>query len=365
MTISELRHAAGILSLAGGLTLAGAVSLSAQVAGVVHDPAGNPIPQATVALWKGQREIARTITDPTGNFNFSVEASDGATVLLVRRIGFRPMSLALSGQRSSLSVTLEPIAVALPEVVTTATRRACPNRDEPEARRLWHAMSEHYATHPRNDGLWAIMFWSQKDVVASEVGDFDESRLPPGEYAIPGDLREGYFKSLARDGYARRLDPRQGALILPEGAYLHWRYLPLHRELSEHFVESDFAARHTLGLWRTGDGSFTITFCGRDHSKPYLEGTLSVSPDTALRSARWQFRTPAPHEDAGGEVIFLAPQSGSTIWLLVPLRSAYWRRIGGSKTLYFQEASVYREWYFGRDVVRVDSSGRLTTHRPW
>lgn len=365
MTIVELRHAARIVSLAGGLTLASTVSLSSQVAGVVHDPAGNLIPQATVALWKGQREIARTITDPTGSFNFSVEASDDATVLLVRRIGFRPTSLALSGQRSSLSVTLEPIAVALPEVVTTAARRACPNHDEPEARRLWHAMSEHYATHPRNNGLWASMFWSHREVMASEVGEVDESRLPPGEYAIVGDMREGYFKSLRRDGYARRLSLGQGAVILPVGAYLHWRYLPLHRELSEHFVESDFAARHTLGLWRTDDGSFTITFCGRDHSQPYLEGTLTVSPDTALRSARWQFRTPSPHEDAGAEVIFLAPQPGETIWLLVPMRSVYWRRIGGSKTLYFQEASVYREWYIGPDVFRMDRSGRLTTHRPW
>jgi hypothetical protein len=47
-----------------------------------------------------------------------------------------------------------------------------------------------------------------------------------------------------------------------------------------------------------------------------------------------------------------------------PMRSVFWRRMGSSRSLYFQEASVYREWYFGRDLVRIDRSGRLTTHRP-
>ncbi len=353
--------AARITMLVAMLALTSPRAAQAQVTGNVREPGGIPVAEATVALWKGSREVARTITDAEGSFRFTGDSSREATVILVRRIGFSPASVPLGAKRTGLSISLKPVVIALPEIVTTAARRACPNRDAPEARRLWRAMSERYATHPRNDGLWAIMFWSHREVTASDVGDVDETNLPPGEYAIPGEMREGYYKSLARHGYARRLDPNQGAM---EGWYLNWRYLPLHRELSEHFVESDFAARHTLGLWRTGDGSFTITFCGRDHSKPYLEGTLAVSPDTALRSASWRFRTPSPHEDAGAEVVFLAPQPGARIWLLVPVRSAFWRRIGGSQTLYFQEASVYREWYMGPDVVRIDRSGRLTTHRP-
>lgn len=353
-----------ITTLTAALHIATVAALSAQIAGSVHDPSGAPVADATVVLWNGQRELARTITDPAGSFRFSTEGSAEATALLVRRIGFGPSSVALPVQRTELSVVLEQRAAALPEVVTTAARRACPNRDEPQARQLWHAMSEHYATHPRNDGVWAIMFWSHGEAIGSEVGELHDSRLPPGEYAIAGDVHQDYYRSLARDGYARRLELGEGSTILPLGSYLHWRYLPLHRELSEHFVESDFALRHTLGLWRTDDGSFTITFCGRDHSRPYLEGTLSISADTALRSARWRFRTPSPHEDAGAEVSFLAPTHSASIWFLIPMRSVFWRRLGGSKTLYFQEASVYREWYMGPEVARVDRSGRLTTQRP-
>ena len=84
------------------------------------------------------------------------------------------------------------------------------------------------------------MFWSRGDAAGPEVGEIDESRLPPGEYAVAGDLRENYYRSIARDGYARRLKPGEDL----SGQFLHWRYLPIHRELSEHLVESDFAKRH-------------------------------------------------------------------------------------------------------------------------
>lgn len=334
--------------LAGCLQLAGVAALSAQVTGTIHDPAGTPVPEATVALWKGTREIARTLSDPSGSFHFGVEASAGADVLLVRRIGFRPTSVGLSAQRTALSVTLQQVATALPEVVTTATGRACPNHDEPEARKLWHAMSEHYATHQHGDDAWARAIGAWGEVTAPEVGDVDESRLGPGDYAVAGERREALFRSIASDGYAHRLRPGDD----PTGEYFYWRYLPLDRDLSEHFVESGFAKRHSLGLWRADDGSLTITFCGRDHSKPYLEGTLSISSDTALRAARWKFRTPSPHEDAGAEVSFLAPPRGATIWLLVPLRSVFWRRLGGSEKLYVQEALVYQEWKIGPNVAR-------------
>jgi hypothetical protein len=339
---------AGMLALATILAMASAPAVAAQVTGTVREPGGIPVAEATVALWKGSREVARTVTDAQGGFRFTLDTSSEATVLLVRRIGSRPTSMPLGVKRTGLSITLEPVVTALPEVVTTAARRACPNRDQPEARRLWHAMSEHYATHLHSDDIQANSIGRGGEVTALEVGDVDESRFRPGGFAMLGERRASLFRSIDRDGYARRLEPGDDLI----GEYFYWRYARLDRELSEHFVEANFARNHSLGLWRTDDGSVTISFCGRDHSKPYLEGTLLVSRDTALIAARWKYRTPSPHEDAGAEVTFLSPPRWSSIWLLVPLRSVFWRKLGGSNKLYVQEASAYREWEVGPYAVR-------------
>lgn len=339
---------AGMLALATILAMASAPAVAAQVSGTVHEPGGIPVAEATVALWKGSREVARTITDAQGGFRFTLDTSSEAMVLLVRRIGFRPASMPLGVSRTGLSITLEPVVTPLPEVVTTAARRACPNRDEPEARRLWHAMSEHYATHLHSDDILANSVGRGGEVTAMEVGDVDESRFRPGGFAMLGERRESLFRSIAHNGYARRLKPGDDLI----GEYFYWRYARLDRELSEHFVEVDFARNHSLGLWRAEDGSVTITFCGRDHSKPYLEGTLLVSRDTMLVTARWKYRTPSPHEDAGAEVTFVSPPRKASIWLLVPLRSVFWRKLGGSDKLYVQEASAYREWKVGRYAAR-------------
>ncbi|HET7551204.1 MAG TPA: carboxypeptidase-like regulatory domain-containing protein [Gemmatimonadaceae bacterium] len=347
------------LSLAAILTTALAPAAAAQVSGTVREPGGIPVPEATVALWSGPREIARTFTDADGNFRFDRDSSQGATVLLVRRIGFSPTSTPLGEKRTGLAVTIEQLAAPLPEVVTTAARRACPNHEDPAARALWRAMSDHYATHAHNAGVWTATSGTSGEVSAAEVGEVEGNRIGYGGYASTGQVRLSYYRAIARDGYATRIRPGDDI----EGHFFHWRYPPLHRELSEHFVEREFALRHTLGLWRNEDGSFTITFCGRDHSKPYLEGTLSVSRDTVLTTARWNFRTPSPHEDAGAEVSFLAPPRGANIRLLVPLRSVWWRRLGGSETLYVQDATVYREWYMGPDAMSRDRSLRWSALR--
>lgn len=325
-------------------------ALSAQVSGSVRGPGGIPIPEATVGLWSGSHEVARTVTDAEGSFHFARDSSRDATVLLVRRIGFHPTSMSLLANQSGIVVTVAPVVTPLPEVVTTAARRACPNRDEPEARRLWHAMSSHYATHSHSDDIWARPVGRWEDVDVADVGQVDESRFREGGFAMVGAWREALFRSIALHGYARRLEPGDDLT----GEYFHWRYARLDRELDEHFVEADFAKRHSLGLWRTDDGSFTITFCGHDHSKPYLEGTLSLSRDTALVEAQWVYRTPKPHENAGGEITFLAPPRRAITWLLVPLRGVFWRRRGGSDTKYSQSAWVYQAWLIGPGVACCD-----------
>ncbi len=196
----------------------------------------------------------------------------------------------------------------------------------------------------------AQMYWRRQELPAAEVGEIDETQLPPGAYAVAAELRDADFAAIEQDGYATRLHPSVGTTPEYGGLYFYWSYPPLHRDLSEHFLQTSFANKHTFGLSRQPDGSFALSFCGRNHARPYLEGTLSIAVDTSLVSAQWTFITPRPAESAGGEVTFLAPGQTLLPWSLVPLRSAFWRRIGGSRTLYFQESSVYREWRVGPGI---------------
>jgi hypothetical protein len=330
--LSSARSCTCVAVLATVLSAWCASALPGQIMGSVRDSGGIPVSEATVGLWRGSREVARMVTDATGIFRFPGDWSRDVDVLLVRRIGFRPASISISAKRVGIIITLEPVATALPEVVTTAVRRGCPNHDESEARRLWRAMSDRYSTHAHNDDIWTRSIGTWGVVDASQVGEVDESRFREGGSAMVGEWRGALFRSIAQYGYARKLKPGDD----PTGEYFAWSYARLDRELDEHFVEADFARRHSLSMWRTDDGSLTITFCGRDHSRPYLEGTLSLSRDTALVAARWIYRTPKPHEGAGGEITFLAPSRRATIWLLVPLRGVFGRRLGGSKSRYTQ-----------------------------
>jgi hypothetical protein len=182
------------------------------------------------------------------------------------------------------------------------------------------------------------------DVSEQDVGIVDESRLSPGSYGVAGTQRAGEFASLEKNGYARHLKPGESAFLLPPNAYLNWQYAPLHRELSEHFVEAAFAKSNSMSLRVLENGSFTIGFCGKDRRHPYLEGTLTITADTSLASAQWRFHTSAPGEQAGGQVEFLAPQASSLPWLLIPYGGAFWRRISGHRSSFYAEASIYRAW---------------------
>lgn len=117
-------------------------------------------------------------------------------------------------------------------------------------------------------------------------------------------------------------------------------------------MEEGFGCRHTLSSWHEAGGAFTIAFCGseRGHGRTYLEGTLAISADTVLLSARWRYRTPRPDEHAGGEVDFMMPPSGRSVWLLIPTRGVFWRRIAGSRTLFHQRTEVYTSWRMGRGI---------------
>lgn len=95
-----------------------------QLRGVVHDPQGRPLPEATVRL---ARSGASTRTDAQGMFSLRVTVT-GADTLLVRLIGWQPAQLVFEFDGVSdlnWSIPLERQPRVLETVRTTADRE-CP-----------------------------------------------------------------------------------------------------------------------------------------------------------------------------------------------------------------------------------------------
>jgi hypothetical protein len=88
-----------------------------------------------------------------------------------------------------------------------------------------------------------------------------------------------------------------------------WEHPLLESTEASHFTDSLFGALNTLKLLGSASaGSSVLSFCSK-RQVPGIEGELDIGPDTTIRSASWVFRTPPPVEEAGGRVVFAAPDS--------------------------------------------------------
>ncbi|MET0398514.1 MAG: carboxypeptidase-like regulatory domain-containing protein [Longimicrobiaceae bacterium] len=318
---------------------------AAQLRGVIADPDGRPVPGATVELWGASARLGRTTTDARGEFGFTAEAAAGAGAVTVQRIGFAPLTRAVAPP-ASLELRLEPLAVPLPELRSRTARRACPNREEPAARRLWEAARRRYDAGIASRGISSVSRTWSGIVDARDVGIVDEDRMH-------GATAGGHGEATGVDGMVRRWGyaaPKSLGYI-PWGIswqddFFAWSYPALHERYAYHFAGDTFGALHALSVLSAGDGATTLGFCPRGRERTAIEGTLTLGADGSFLSAAWSFRTPRPREDAGGEVVF-APRS-TGVRPLLPVRGVFWRRMGGSRR-YWQRASTYTAWFVGQD----------------
>lgn len=105
-----------LLVLALALTLA-AQSPGATLVGTVRDTSGTPVPSTRLTA-----EGMLTLSDSAGRFTLH-GLSGGATTLLVRRLGFEPLDIAIevvSGTTQSLNVIMTVLAQDLPGMTTNA-----------------------------------------------------------------------------------------------------------------------------------------------------------------------------------------------------------------------------------------------------
>ena len=122
-----------------------AAGASAQVAGTVVTD-GGPVAGARVELWSPTRRVAERVTGADGAFKFVALDSVTATAILVRRIGFAPLRVALASASGPLTLRLRPVPQTLAEVTVRAAKDLCPNQPTDSARAAWTRLQVRYAS---------------------------------------------------------------------------------------------------------------------------------------------------------------------------------------------------------------------------
>lgn len=292
--------------------------------------------------------------------------------------------LCLAAPRLKAQRTPADSARALPGIIATGERELCRSRDDPAARAAWERMRARHGAALDGMSLWAEMRissgWTDRrglfhfDTLASEradgstsgwnvsevrrdashrvLGFYDVPRVGPGRRGMSASLRAILETGIERRGYGERNIGIYADLTQLSEA---WTYPSLDAEMAPYFASPAFAARVALRVERREP--LTLGFCtlGRFRAAPWISGTLTLRADTTLERAQWQFHTPEPVEEAGGDVWF---REGT----LEPTVGIFWRRSGNDR--FFQRRMIFDRWRAVAQPLLPDSAARPAEGRP-
>jgi hypothetical protein len=313
-----------------------------------------------VELLADGRLLATAVTREDGAFAMAVPPRAGDRPLLLRaeRLGYAARELPVTPEilgGAVVEILLVRAPLPLPGLQVEVEGGACPARSHPEGVRLWEAMAR---LHPDGlDTLGAASYTlARTDTLppgtptrgsgGGEAGNAaGNGLLAAGQRGFSGRLRTQWERRLERDGYAfpiRRVDS--------EGSFATWAYAPLEADFASHFGTPSFPRHHRLRAPAPRpQGGWTLGFCPADGDRPGVEGQMEFSADSLLLRVDWRFRTPEPHEEAGGWTRFPEVAPGDTPPRLLPLASVVWRTIRGGAV---QRRS---QWYEAWTVTPGDS----------
>ena len=325
-----------MLTLVGIAWLGGAPPPAlAQVRGVVTDGTGRPLSGVLVELWDAHRRLGADGTDRSGYFRLAAVAS-GPRALLARGIGLEPLRHTLAPGDSVVRLVMRPLVVELSAVTVRATPTECPDRDDPRARALWERAAAHYDVALSAYGVRTDVQLFAALVPLESLGVIDTTRLQAWAVA-------GGYSSLA---FATRLATQRNYYAVPASRipwrrFGRWHYALLESSRAWHFADSLFAVMNRMAFVETSAGDTAIAFCSSGQDRPYIRGRLRLAPDTTLASAEWDFGTPSPREEAGGQVLFAPADPHATGQPLLPVAGLFWRRLLQKVS---QEWMEYRQW---------------------
>ena len=318
-----------------------------EVSGWVVDTAGSGVRSARIQLVDELGVLGSTTSEPSGFFRMVGSREPvGSIHLRVDRLGYEPAETMLDARpRQEVRIELTAAPIPLPGVEVFAESPICSSSDA-RALELWERAADRHRldldtfgvatyTLARTDTLAAGAILSASD---PEVG------LDEGQRGSASLLRFSWTRRVEREGYAfpvRRTNR--------SGSYDSWSYAPLEADFAEHFLSPAFLRwNHLQRLDPRGSGGYDLHFCPADEDRPSIRGRLSLSPDTLLILAEWEFLTPEPGEDAGGWTRFEASGDPEPPRLL-PSESLTWKSL--------PDGTIQRRahWYEGWLLAPGDS----------
>lgn len=345
------------LYLVIGLTLLARPS-AAQLRGAVRDSAGAPVADAFIEVWGASATPADVRSDRSGAFRIPADLLRGGERLSFRQWGYETRILALPVTDSILVVTLSsrPVIVEGLTAVALPARVACPQPDDPRARRVWEAVRARYSPNSPDAAYRTMMLIGVEELAQPELHDFPENRMRPRPmyWAANHDALNQTPQSLdnrVREfGYAWALPWQESWYRSYTEEFFAWNYAQLFSYRAGHFLSRTFGSLHTFSFAHDASDGTVLAFCPVGRGLPSIQGFLRISRDTSLLNARMTFRTGSPTEDAGAAVTFRTRdrQVGAAAPLL-PESSTFWRRLFGTKR-FTQYSYKFVSWEIGPEV---------------
>lgn len=343
-----------------------AAAVSPQVSGTVRARDVGPMSAAEVLIWGGGRLFDRLSTDGDGHFSSSVPR-DSVRRISIHHIGFLTEIItdptALS---SEISVILDRLPFALPEIEVMVSRDTCSEEPSQRAYNLWSAASSRYASDTGLRGGLAGGHQESGDVRSDRLGEMRAARLIPRmtrwHGASAGQTLEARVE---REGYAWPLAP--GTSL---GArHLNWVYPSFEERHAYHFATAAFGENHRFYVMDASEEGTELAFCPLDRERTGLRGRIELSGDSMFISARWSVLTEDPDEGAGGEVVFGEVRDANGQRHLVSSRGTYWRHSGRKVQYpnlprsYWQIVRINTEWIISLDAEWPDCQPRWCSSR--
>jgi hypothetical protein len=319
----------------------------AQTSVRVVDSTETPLAGASVQLWSARSLLASGITGRDGLYRFSGTELGTGTGVVVRAIGFQPVSRSIPMRDTVLEIRLRAAALLMTGIEVQGTPPDCRRHEEPTARRLWSAAATRYSTRYERVALGAHMRWVTGVVLADRLGQVDTAGLSWGQRGAVGSERAEWREWITSEGYAR---PPGTFSIYGRG---DWDYPPLESTYAQHFADSSFGRLSKFTRVTSENGDWILTFCPQRTTKPFIVGTIEIGPDTSLVAATWEFHTQRPAERAGGEVVFAPRAAVDSEAFLLPALGLFWRE-GLGPTSLFQVWEEFRDWIVNwQDILQV------------
>jgi hypothetical protein len=324
----------------------------AQVRGVVVDADGRPLPGVLMELWDSERRLAGDGSDGTGHFLLAAtDATVGPRVVLARGIGLEPVRRIVAPADTVLRLVMQSHAVLIEAADIEAEPSKCPLDDDTVARALWQRAASHYDIALSAYGVRTDVAMFAAIVAPESLGVIDTTRLV-------ATFIHGGYSALA---FATRFASERNFYAVPAAGvpwqrYGLWHYPLLESSFAWHFADAMFAAANRLVLAGSDDEGFIINFCSSRGNRPYIMGHLTLAPDTTLAKAEWEFVTPRPREDAGGQVLFAPADPRLRGQPIVPVAGLFWRRV---LRQVYQEWMEYRRWYRCEGPLSCDAPAPL------